>query len=239
MTRSFPPGLAEPTRLGKQRVARSRVQLERPQGARCSSRGGPKPFPGWGYSSWWGRGGASWSQGCQHVKSETPNSRSPVTDGVQAALGSGTTDNRGPLASSMENKGTRMLQTTLIMAQANSTASVHELRWAPQMDAGRAGMRKEPLAAASEATHRSQDIHACTAGSSVCKSNPARTHLCCAQWGQQSPPPWGGVRQKGLLVLWEPHSRATLVSKARSHAHYCKSANVSPKKEEGKWEDEK
>lgn len=44
--------------------------------------------------------------------------------------------------------------------------------------------------------------------------------------------------QKGLLVLWEPHSRATLVSKARSHAHYCKSANVSPKKEEGKWEDE-
>ena len=40
-------------------------------------------------------------------------------------------------------------------------------------------------------------------------------------------------------MLWEPHSRATLVSKARSHAHYRKSANVSPKEEEGKWEDER
>lgn len=39
--------------------------------------------------------------------------------------------------------------------------------------------------------------------------------------------------QKGLLVLREPQSQATLVSKARSHAHYCKSANASPEKEEG------
>lgn len=68
----FHQALLSPPDWGKQRVARSRVQLERPQGARWQQ-GRPKALPGVGVQLLVGEGlGASWSQGCQHVKSETP-----------------------------------------------------------------------------------------------------------------------------------------------------------------------
>lgn len=61
-------------------------------------------------------------------------------------------------------------------------------------------MRKEPRACSGARGHSQEprDIHACTAESSVCKSNPARTQLCCAQWGQH---PWGGVPEGPASAL--------------------------------------
>lgn len=97
-------------------------------------------------------------------------------------------------------------------------------------------MRKERRACSGARGHSQElrDTHAGTAGSSVRKSNPAR----CTSAALSGDSILGAECQKGLLVLRAPHSRAPFVSKARSRVHYCKSANVSPEEEEGKWEDE-
>ena len=108
----FHQALLGPPGGGKRRAASSRVQLERPQGARWQQRvdkGAQSPSRGrGGGSSWWGRGlkqvGA---RGASELRLR-PQFLEPRYRLGQAALGSGTTDNRGPPASSMENKRTRM-----------------------------------------------------------------------------------------------------------------------------------
>lgn len=66
------------------------------------------PSRGRGYSSWWGRGLEQAGARGASVLSLRPQFQEPCYRWRQAALGSGTTDNQGPLASSVENKGTRM-----------------------------------------------------------------------------------------------------------------------------------
>ena len=71
---------------------------------------GPKALPGegGGGSSWWGRGLKQVGARGASELSLRPQFLEPRYRLSQAALGSGTTDNRGPPASSMENKWTRM-----------------------------------------------------------------------------------------------------------------------------------
>lgn len=92
---AFHQALLSPPDWGKQRVARSRVQLERPQGARWQQgQGRPKALPGvGGYSSWSGRGLEQAGARGASMLSLRPQFQEPCYRWRQAALGSGTTDN--------------------------------------------------------------------------------------------------------------------------------------------------
>lgn len=113
----------------------------------------------------------------------------------QAALGSGTTDNRGPPASSMETKGTRMFTSHIHNGPSQKPSQQHSdcvncgarPRWMLESwDEERApGVQRgpRPLTGAEGHPRRHCRIQ-CT------QVEPSQTHLRRAEWGQH---PWGGV----------------------------------------------
>ena len=157
----------------------------------------------------------------------------------QAALGSGTTDNQGPPASSVENKRTRMFTSHIHNGPSQKPSQQHSecvncgarpRRMLESWDEESApGVQQgpRPLTGAEGHPRALRDL-----------VYPSRTQPERTSAALRGDSILGAECPKGLLVFQAPHSGAPFVSKARSRVHYCKSANVSPEEEEGKWEDE-